>query len=125
CFVHYPGKQRMVPGTGIPQFKKVQGHPATGAPARAANGARCGSPDRCFRYPGKIPGLTHPHYLNFTHPDCMARFIISLFFSILCGMVPAQIINIESSRKATDTAGWAGSFNVSGSYLDNGMPLWN
>ncbi len=48
------------------------------------------------------------------------RFIpFILFLTVLQTTAMAQIVNVESLRKQTDTTGFAGSIELDGSYLDN------
>lgn len=47
------------------------------------------------------------------------RIIIALFFLILSGSAQAQVINVETMRKKTDSAKWTGSVSVDASLLKN------
>lgn len=55
----------------------------------------------------------------------MKKLFLSTVFLLALYSLDAQIINVESARKSTDTAGWEGSLSLSGAYLNIGTPIWN
>ncbi|WP_236975986.1 DUF481 domain-containing protein [Membranihabitans maritimus] len=52
-------------------------------------------------------------------------FLYIGFTFLFSSVLKAQIINVESARKVTDTSGWAGDLSISGAYLNINTPIWN
>ena len=62
--------------------------------------------------------------LNYWHIIISMRLITLLFFLFLAGYAKAQVINVESLRKKTDSAKWTGSVSLDASLIKNKNELF-